>query len=247
VVLPDSGGLVLALVALSRFLLGLLVVEKEPPGGAARARGPAWQPQHAPPDPGAAARPGGARGGAAGGARGAAGGASEGAGAGAADAALAPPAMSQFFTVRARSRARPPGRVHAALRPACCWPPLAAGPAPPDVLDSTRAARLRTGLGSAASRALTRATTLMSARARARQVAEVAALRRASRVLALAGAMDQRAALERAAEAGRRRFVRGLVDEARAPRCTLQRARAPVLAAARTVLLGGHNSAALQR
>lgn len=41
------------------------------------------------------------------------------------------------------------------------------------------------------------------------------ALRKAAAVLALAGAMDQRAALERAAEAGRRRFVRGLVDEVR--------------------------------
>ncbi len=156
VVLPDSGGLVLALVAHSRFLLGLLVVEKEPPGSAARARGPTWQPQHAPPDPGAAGWPGGARGGAGGGAREAAGGASEGAGAGVADAALAPPAMSQFFTVRARSRAHPPGRVHAALRPACGWPPLAAGPAPPVVHDSTRAARLCTHFRSATSRAPTR-------------------------------------------------------------------------------------------
>jgi len=89
--------------------------------------------------------------------------------------------------------------------------------------------------------------TLMSTHARARQVAEVAALRRASRVLALAGAMDQRAALERAAEAGRRRFVRGLVDEARAPRCMLRRARTAVLASACPGLLGVRDLAALQR
>ena len=51
----------------------------------------------------------------------------------------------------------------------------------------------------------------------AAQVAEVGALRKVAAVLALAGAMDQRAVLERAAEAGRRRFVRGLVDEVRPP------------------------------
>ena len=53
--------------------------------------------------------------------------------------------------------------------------------------------------------------------AAAAQVAEVGALRKVAAVLALAGAMDQRAVLERTAEAGRRRFVRGLVDEVGCP------------------------------
>ncbi|KAK9842042.1 hypothetical protein WJX81_005814 [Elliptochloris bilobata] len=122
VVLPDSGGLVLALVAHARFLVGLLVVEKAV-GSAAASAAP------------------GAKGGALGGGSSEAGQAM----------ALASLDVGQYFSV-----------------------------------------------------------------------AEVGALRKVATVLALAGAMDLRAVLERAAEAGRRQFVRGLVDEARGPLSALR-------------------------
>lgn len=109
-VLPDSGGLVLALVAHARFLVGLLVVEKEP-GGPACAGAAGW----AAPAPSRGRPSGGTDGGgvvgrAAGAAQGPAG---EAAGDAAWGVALGPPALGQCFSVRGQL---PAGSCHALSR-----------------------------------------------------------------------------------------------------------------------------------